>query len=168
MKLDETKLQRSVSFWMLRKGHVIAIPNVDWSWLYWEADLITVTKARYMHEFEIKISAQDFKADFKKRKHQTLKNGNIKNNRVPNYFTYVAPLKAIPICIPDHAGLILISPTNRYGHEYQLDVIKKAPLIHRNKQTDASMFKMLRTLMFKYWNLAQTLHTIKIQKELFK
>jgi hypothetical protein len=36
----------------------------------WEADVFSVTKTRYSHEIEIKVSRADFFADFKKEKHQ--------------------------------------------------------------------------------------------------
>ena len=142
------------------------IPNVSWSWLSWEADLISITKAGYMYEYEIKISKSDFMHDFGKPKHRSLRRA-AESPRIPNYFSYVAPINAIPLCIPDYAGLIEISPSGRYGHTYDLEIIRKPPKIQGAKQTDASKIKMLKTLMFKYWGLANTLNNNKIQKELF-
>lgn len=166
MKLDETRIQHHLNTLLDRKGHYIVIPNVDWSYLLWEADLISVTQAWYLHEYEIKISHQDFKADFKKPKHKHYR-ARRNHKRMPNYFTYVAPIKAIPICIPEYAGLIEVQECGHYGHDFCLIQVKKPVLIHKNKLTEAGAVKMLRTFMFKYWRLATTLDTIKIQKELF-
>jgi len=44
----------------------IAIPNLSWSLLPYEADLVIMNKTGYVTEFEIKRSFEDFKKDFKK------------------------------------------------------------------------------------------------------
>ena len=166
MKLDETKIQFYLNRYVMAKGHYIAIPNVSWSWLYWEADLISITKSFYMYEYEIKISRADFEKDFVKPKHRRLKRC-AKGQRIPNYFVYVAPIKAIPLCIPSYAGLIEVRQDTRYRHRINFIEIKKPEKIHGIKQDLKSINTMLRTVTFKYWDLAQTLDNIKIQKELF-
>lgn len=45
----------------------IAIPNLSWSLLDYEADLIVMNKTGYITEFEIKRSFEDLKKDFKKK-----------------------------------------------------------------------------------------------------
>lgn len=104
--LDEARIQYSMWLNLVNRGHEIVIPNVSWSYLLWEADLVSVTKARYLYEFEIKISHADFKADFTKRKHWHFKDCvrvkkpnpyGKRKLRIPNYFTYVAPVNAIPL-----------------------------------------------------------------------
>ena len=45
----------------------IAIPNLSWGMLPYEADLAVINKTGYMREYEIKRSFQDLKADFKKK-----------------------------------------------------------------------------------------------------
>ena len=162
--IDETRIQLALFKELISKGNYAVIPNVSWSWLYWEADLIGISKAFYMSEYEIKITKQDFEADFKKRKHNTLKRENVRNARIPNYFNYVAPLKAIPLCIPDYAGLLIVE-ADKYG--LKISDVKKAPLLHKSKLGTEGVQAMFRSLMFKYWNLAQTLDTYKIQKHLF-
>lgn len=49
----------------------IAIPNVSWSLLDYEADLLIVNKTGYVSEFEIKRSFEDLKHDFKKNKYHS-------------------------------------------------------------------------------------------------
>lgn len=61
----------------------IAIPNLSWSLLPYEADLIIMNKSGYITEFEIKRSFEDLKKDFRK---------NIfHNSELINRFYYVLP-----------------------------------------------------------------------------
>ncbi len=152
-------------------GHRVIIPNVSWSFLTWEADMISVTKANYLNEYEIKISRQDFYNDFRKKKHYYLKNlikysTNIGSN-YPNYFWYIAPLKAIPLCLPDYAGLMQTHYINRYEHKIILSEIKKPKLLHNKKQTDKNLNKMLHAMSMRYWKMAINLNNNKIQKKLW-
>ena len=162
--IDETRIQLALFKELISKGNYAVIPNVSWSWLSWEADLIGISKAFYMTEYEIKITKQDFKNDFKKRKHNTLKCANIGSPRVPSYFNYVAPIKAIPLCIPDYAGLMVVE-IDKYG--LLISEVKKAPLLHKNKLDATGVQAIMRSLMFKYWGLAQTLDNNKIQKQIY-
>jgi len=52
--------------------HKLHCPNTT-SVFPWEADLVSLTRAELSHEFEIKITRADFKADFKKDKHRLLR-----------------------------------------------------------------------------------------------
>lgn len=45
----------------------IAIPNLSWGMLSYEADLVVINKSGYMREYEIKRSFQDLVADLKKK-----------------------------------------------------------------------------------------------------
>jgi len=163
--LDEARIQFSLYSELLARGHEIILPNVSWSWLNWEADLISITKARYLNEFEIKISLSDFKKDFDKRKHNYFRHSN--SHRMPNYFWYVAPIEAIPICIPDYAGLIEIWEGERDGRIW-LKEIKRPTKIHGRKLESLDVYSMLRTIMFKYWNLAKIGDRYKKQRDLFR
>jgi len=167
--LDEARIQLLIYGDLVKKGHYAVIPNISWAWLEWEADLLSITKSGYIHEYEIKVTQSDFKHDFRKKKHwhfrSSLKVKSVhKSTRMPNCFWYVAPLKAIPLCIPDYAGLILVQG-NRYG--LKSEIIKKPTILHRNKLSEKGRKAMLRSLMFKYWNIAREKDRWKIQKELF-
>lgn len=166
---DETRIQLSL-FSKYMQGKYLMVPNVSWSWFHWETDLIAITKARYVHEYEIKVTHADFKSDFKKRKHYSLKDAYLKQihkNRLrhmPNYFWYVAPLKAIPLCVPEYAGLIEVV-ADEYGLE--LREVRKPKLLHHNKISEKGIKAIMRSLMFKYWNVARIRDNWKIQKDLF-
>lgn len=170
MDLSEQKIQYYLCAELLSRGHQIVVPNLSWAYLSWESDLVSFTRAGYMYEFEIKVSHTDFLRDFDKFKHRHFKkilsNSNSKS-KGPNYFSYTAPIKAVPICLPDYAGLILVEPSRHYG-KLNLVEIKRPALLHKNKAGDKDLIKILRSLMFKYWDSARNWDKYKLQKELFK
>lgn len=172
MKLNEMIIQGGLTLMLQRRQHDFSVPNISFSWLSWEADLISVTKAGYMHEYEIKCSKADFIADFKKRKHRhftgelATKNPRYNYGRVPNYFTYVAPINAIPLCIPDYAGLIEVSESKWQAGVINFCDIRKPKRIHSNKVPEAGKTKMIRTLIFKYWNVANNLRKMQEERDI--
>ena len=148
--LDEATIQYALFRYLTACGYVAVMPNVSWSWLLWEADLIGVLKSNRWAEYEIKISKSDFQNDFKKFKHIYLSGNPIHTARVPNYFWYVAPIKAVPLCIPDYAGLIEVEeirtpcdyqPILAEGEtiedydtiEIRPTIIKRAKLLHKDR-----------------------------------
>ena len=149
LRLSEQHIQYALYQELLRRGHKIIVPNVSWSYFSWEADLISITKANYLNEFEIKISLSDFQKDFLKSKHRVLKNP-LGRYRIPNYFWYVAPIKAIPLCIPDYAGLIEVV---QQDYRIILNQIKKPKQLHTKSMLERDVMTILRTIMFKYWNM---------------
>jgi hypothetical protein len=48
----------------------------------------------------------------------------------------------------------------------RFETIVKAKQIHRNKVPENGIKAMLRTMMYKYWDIANTLNTYKIQRSL--
>src|SRR5688500_4528407 len=75
------------------KRHELIVPN---SGLFgWESDLISVTKAGFIYEFEIKITRSDFRADAKKTRTGFMVNPERTRWGRPasraNYFYYVTP-----------------------------------------------------------------------------
>lgn len=110
-----------------------------------ECDVISISKADYIYEYEVKISRSDFKQDFKKPKHEMITEGKHTSNRyvyvgknknkekdiwyhVPNYFYFVVPEGLVSVDeVPDYAGLIYIKENSKF------ETIKKAPIIHKTK-----------------------------------
>ena len=78
----------------------IIVPNVSWSFLPYEADLVVLTGSSYATEIEIKISKTDLKKDKEKN-----------HNHDSNYFKYLyfaVPQKLAEFAlteIPEKAGL---------------------------------------------------------------
>ena len=156
--LNETTIQYRMYAELIGRGHKAVMPNVSWSWLYWEADLISVTKADYWHEYEIKSTKSDFLRDFEKPKHRQFRHAMRYPARVPNYFWYVAPIKAIPLCIPDYAGLIVVAESVANPQVWPgigVEYVKKPALLHRSKLITEGYEAMLRSVMFKYWEMVK-------------
>lgn len=80
----------------------------------WEADLLEVTKAGYLYEYEVKISRHDFRNDSRKAKYFRgtatpvgRKYDNLLAGKRVNYFSYIVPEGLVdPEEVPEWAGLI--------------------------------------------------------------
>lgn len=150
------------------------IPNI---YLYtWESDFISVTKAGYVHEYEIKTSRSDFKADFKFKtmKHEGLREGCRKPQQWEKYYLDREP-EDIPEFIkskttldgnihvrrPNYFWYVcpkgIISDVPAYAGLIYFDgyfrEIKKAPLLHKDKITPHQEHRIINSFRFKYWNL---------------
>jgi hypothetical protein len=134
--LDSKTITGILSRHLFEKQHSPIAPNFQTIYMN-ECDVISVNKRNLTHEFEIKISLSDFKADFKKtQKHRLLKTGKgtvvhrgKKTNQISfqtcNYFYYVCPACLIhQDMIPSYAGLIWVH------YDGRIDYKVKAPLIH--------------------------------------
>lgn len=154
--LTEFKIQNILFYWCVKKrGHAIAVAN---TYLHaWEADLISVTKAGYVHEFEVKISKQDFKKDAQKtKKHVALTEQT--NNSVPSHFWYVCPDGLIDVDdVPNHAGLIYIKKYNR-PH-----VVKKAPRLSKMPINQKQSDKMMMASAWRYWAMRSKIMLLEQQ-----
>jgi len=90
-----------------------------------ETDFLVIRKSGLMIGCEIKCSLSDFKADFKKSRHQGLLDGS---EDLENYFYYVCPENLIPLeLIPNYAGLLYVTESG------WIREIKKAPKLHSKK-----------------------------------
>jgi len=118
-----------------------------------EADVISITKAGFISEFEIKCSRNDYLADFRNKgyKHKAmLKRAGVKVYpsgevwyKSANKFWFVVPENLIMLHeIPEYAGLIYIS-------ENHLSIIKNAPRLHKHKATESLYKKIAHNLMNK-------------------
>lgn len=169
--------------------HSVAIaPNVmpnDW----WECDVLQVSKANIATEFEVKLSASDFRSDAKKdrctgylmgeRQMQT-KYDALQAGKGPNKFYYVMPKGLVPLeQIPDFAGVIYfdtVYPKPRYEGADPKPYIQPipslvdgygrvAPSLHKDKRWAERMVKKIHLSAY-YRFLANFTHgshdTIKV------
>jgi hypothetical protein len=139
---------------LLRQHDEILVPNVH---APWECDMLTITRAGYVHEFEIKISRADFHADFKKEKHQHYAAripaflspwyGEKRMTEIPGRFWFVT-MEGIATAddIPEYAGWIEARSNRRYPK-----VIKQAPQLHKVKATQEYRIRVLQSMMHRYW-----------------
>lgn len=124
------------------------IQITNYSGLGHEADVLMVTKARMVYEYEVKTSRADFKKDFSKvQKHKIYSSDRPYLVRArgypmkPNHFYYVCAEGLIkPSEIPKYAGLIYIT-TEGFVH-----YIKKAPKLHSYKLPEGMIWNICSTL----------------------
>ncbi len=105
--------------------------------LHWfECDLIEVRKSGYWHEYETKISTNDYAADFRKTRWMRDERGVVKKHDLltdkrgggPNRFYFVCPENLIAVeKVPPHAGLVYVSEAA------VARIVKPAPLLHKEK-----------------------------------
>lgn len=120
--------------------------------LYHEADFVGVSRSGYITECEVKISRSDFFKDFKKDvKHTELINVHSKSSELGqycvNYFYFACTAELIqPEEVPVYAGLLWIDGRGK------THILKSAPLLHKQKATSTVIIKLLRSVMYKYFN----------------
>lgn len=125
------------------RRHRLIVPNT--TLLGWESDLVSVTAAGFLCEYEIKISRSDFRADLKKIRHRILDASMInEKHRGPAYFYYAVPCDMVGVEeLPEYAGLIYVHPI--------LQIIKKAPRLNKGKITEHQVAWLQRSIMARFW-----------------
>ena len=148
-----------------------------------EADVLGISGAGMIYEYEIKVSRADYLADFrnKQHKHLILSRGEgvntyakwVKGKRtddtydlvvLPNKFYYACPVDLITISdLPPYAGLIYITDEGKYIE------IKPAPIIHRTKADEIIYKSIAATLSERLvWGRAYRSHKLLQQKAKFE
>ena len=149
------------------KGHGYFAPNIYHFPGPWESDFISVTKAGYIHEYEIKCSRSDYEADFEKSRRKVYRGGRVireaetrhewlrkPHNGVhkPNYFWFVMPDGMVPVeDVPEHCGLIYC--VGRSGG-IRLEEIRSAPRLHTEKMPKEKYVEIGRKMMYRFWTMA--------------
>ena len=116
-----------------------------------ECDVLSISKADYIYEYEIKISRADFKKDFIKEKHTFIINEKYTRTRkgelvylLPNYFNFVVPRDLISVDeVPDYAGLIYMNEDSSFT------IVKKPKLLHKTKANEAFIRQVAHNLSCK-------------------
>lgn len=151
MKADSSVTERTMQAVLMRwimgtQNHDIVIPNST-TVFYWEADLVSVTKSCFTHEYEIKLNMADYKRDAKKEDKHTYLQTN--HRYTPNYFWYAT--WNFDIDPPSHAGWMKVVYTER-AYRYYVEVKKPAPRLHKNKLSDDKRFAIARLLSWRLTN----------------
>lgn len=136
----------------MRLDHRYIVPNV--TLFGWESDMVSVTKAGYIVEYEIKCSRADFGRDKRKYRHRHLTEATTSKSwrKMPAYFYYVAPKGVLQVSdVPAYAGLMLLE---KYC---MVDVVKKAPRLHYEPMTEHQRQWFERALTVRYWSMRRKL-----------
>lgn len=141
--MTEKDIQSKIYLWKVDHQSII-IPNKKIT--FWEADILIITKADILYEYEIKISRTDFKKDTKdkKQKHHCLQKGI---GLIPNYFYYCCPAELIKEQeIPEYSGLIYFKENDAFG-----ELIKKAPKLTDKKCSNDFKNSCFMSMYYRYW-----------------
>ena len=154
----EKAIQNALYCFCALKRHELIVPN---SKVFgWESDMVSVTQAGYMFEFEVKLSRSDFRADAKKIKSQYMVNpiqqswGKAVGVNRPNYFYYVVPPDLVAVEeLPSFAGLIYAEwhPPDYALYCQPARVIRIAPKLHTDKINEWQRRQLHRAVTFRYW-----------------
>lgn len=144
------------------RRHIMTVPNC--SSIGYEADVLSVTQRLLVHEFEIKVSSSDFRADFKNKHHKHWRMGELfkeqeANTRyAPNYFWFVAPEGLLTLeQLPDYAGLIAVRSEEQNTLFGKLRVagktLREAPRLHKDKIEPVMLERVTTALKTRYWSM---------------
>jgi len=149
--MTERNIQRAL-YWRHRGGCQIMLPNYT-PFVWQECDLFIVLKSGYSIEYEIKLSAADFRADFRKSKHDVLRNP-VATRFVPTRFFYAVPEGLVSVDdIPEYAGLVYCrSLKNRPAGPLRIDVAREAPRLGKVKVNDRIVTHMKGAAYYRFWN----------------
>jgi len=149
--LSANKIAEAIRYRIARPGS-FTMKNTFVKGSPWEADVLRVLKSGYWHEYEIKLSVSDYRADFQKkvtgwksdsaRKHNLYKSDAVlwhrdiygpayRNSKAiipkPATFHFVTPAGLLDgIVLPEHVGLIEVAERAR-GAGLDCKTKKRAP-----------------------------------------
>lgn len=157
-KLTYKNLTDKITYELLKevsRYNEIVIPNFYWSKgestnnaEYYECDIFKVTNSGYTIEYEIKISLEDFKHDFKKNKYEKYKHDLISSGKRTNRFFYVIPEDTIPLeLIPEYCGVIIFTKSERFI------TARNAKLLYKDKIDIKEYKKICKKMAFREINL---------------
>ena len=133
----------------------LIVPNVSWgfSGLYYEADMIVVTKAGYAKEIEIKVSKYDLIKDKGKRHNHNCKKFN------ELYFAIPEALLIHSEHIPERAGIIKVYFPDG-GDKAYAEIVRPAKPNGADKLELRDKYELARLGAIRIWNLKNTIQEL--------
>jgi hypothetical protein len=145
MKVTATEIMRTVVSAKFPPRRYAVCPNVSWSILPWEADLLVVSPSGISHEVEIKVTVADLWRDRHKRKWQ----GEGPHAYV-DYFWYAVPQgmesEALERAREVGAGVMVV------GHAYHPDIILQPKRSRRVKSDAVTAAAIHRLAGLRFWD----------------
>lgn len=134
-----------------RGGSCVILPN--YTPLHWyECDLFVVTGTGFSIEYEIKLSAADFRADWNKGgKHERLAGRHL-GLFCPTRFFFAMPEGLVPEQdVPTYAGLMFLRRVGR-RHMPVETIVRQAPRLSSRKVPDTVVRHMQGSAYYRFWN----------------
>lgn len=144
----------------------LAVENVSWGLLPWEADLLIMPASAYLYEVEIKVSVADLRRDQHKRKHALIEQDRERplgsgygHNSFIRKFWYAAPQevwdKAEPWPIPAHAGVFAVyadTGMDKVRRWYVKELRKPKTNAAAKPLTIDDQYQLARLGVLRYWD----------------
>jgi len=155
MKITTIELEIALARYLNPRVNLI-VPNVSWGFFNHECDIISVSKAGYATEYELKISKADLKADFRKKHDHS-------DNKIKALF-YVFPeyLRDCIELIPDKAGILLASrhqvqySDSQKAHDIFFHLFRDAEMTSKPyKLNEADRYQIARLGAMRIWGLKE-------------
>lgn len=130
--------------WVMASPSDIVVPNYYLG--RYECDVMKISKAGHIYEYEIKVSLADFKRDAEKARtvymmnHKVTKHDDIITGKRCSRFYFVVPEGLISKHeVPEGLGLIYASPAHLQGH-LKFDIVKVSKQF-KKAAVDISFYK---------------------------
>ena len=126
----------------------------------WESDMLAFNEDGEVIEFEVKLSASDFRADKNKQKHLFMNCRDMAQRRIPSKFYYACPAGVIyPKSLPDHAGLIWMDTAKKSRFsKCGARIIKPAPVLTGERMGEHEWLSIIEKSNEKMIKLWQKVH----------
>lgn len=132
----------------------LLVPNVSWGLIYWgECDLLKMSGAGYLTEYEIKVSVSDFRREWKKKRWNNPIHRKAFERRIKNYWI-VAPKKIAAKIIPempDGIGLMAVNESSITRREF-VEVIIPTKSNPARPLTEKEKFQLARLGTLRFWS----------------
>jgi hypothetical protein len=138
------EIEIAIARWFGIRKYVI-VPNVSWGFLPYEADMLILTKSKYVWEVEIKVSRSDLLRDGNKRhQHNTPKVRKL-------WFAIPEKLEGCIEQIPERAGVLVVDRTGR------VTTSSRSPTANpiARKLSDEECFQLARLGALRVWPLKE-------------
>lgn len=155
-KTDIKLTEKDIILALTQKGNPhdlsthLVVPNVSWGLKIHECDLISVTKAGYASEIEIKVSVADTKKDMEKRHNHESDKLKYLYFAMPEYIYDKAKE-----FVPDRAGIYTVKAYKwRKQMRYRVE-LKRKPEVNKDhrKLTDVEYSQLQRLAAMRYFSL---------------
>jgi hypothetical protein len=149
-KIGATKIAEAVVAGMFPIPRHLCVPNVSWSLLPYEADLLAMTSSGYLIEVEIKISLSDLKRDTVKTK------WNCRAfDQLVSRFYYAMPASlwsknGVPECVREGAGVISVERDRNGVLRTRME--REATRTSARPLTPQQQFDLARVGSYRAWS----------------
>ena len=149
-------IQAAVYRYFYQKNHQVNAANIYYH-KRWESDFLSMSKAGYLHEVEIKLTKSDYKADFKKKrktyggKEGKSKHAQIESGALVSYFWFAMPEGLVELEeVPEYAGVIYVRKSKGL---LTLHPARPAPKLNKNPIGAEGIRRILQKTTWKFWDM---------------